>query len=98
MSENQTQLPLGTFWYFVVFAAGIYWGISFFSGAMTTKFMILVPPVGCLFTASAAVGGLNKRAILGAVTLYVNFLFSFAIGYGLASAGIIQFFYRSGTQ
>jgi tetratricopeptide (TPR) repeat protein len=88
------RMPLSTFWYAVVFLAGLYWGVSVASGApMDPKLVYLGPPVLCLFTASVAVGGLNRRALLGAVTLYVNFLFSFGIGYAISAAGIVRFGY-----
>ena len=95
------RLPLSTFWYGVVFLAGLYWGISFASGAtfanaapMSPTFAFALPPAMCLGTACVAVGGLNSRSLLGAVTLYVNFLFSFAIGYGVSSSGLVRFGYK----
>ena len=88
------RMPLSTFWYSVVFLAGLYWGVSAASGApMDPKLVYFAPPLICLFTAGVAVGGLNGRALLGAVTLYVNFLFSFSIGYAVAAAGIFRFGY-----
>lgn len=88
------KMPLSTFWYAVVFLAGLYWGVSAASGAaMDPKLLYFSPPIICLFTACVAVGGLNSRALLGAATLYANFLFSFGIGYAVASAGIVRFVY-----
>ena len=88
------RLPLSTFWYAVVFVAGLYWGISVASGApMKPMLVYFAPPVICLGTAAVAVGGLNSRAWLGAVTLYVNYLFSFGIGYAIAAAGVLRFGY-----
>lgn len=94
MDENQPELPLSTFWYFVVFIAGLYYGVTFVSGGMSALFLILVPPLLCLFMAIVASGGIGRRALLGTITLYVNFAFSFSIGYAIASAGIIRFVYR----
>ena len=89
------KLPLSTFWYTIVFLAGLYWGVSVASGApMNPMLVYLGPPIICLFMAVAAVGGLNTKAVYGAVTLYVNFLFSFGIGYAVAAFGIIRFDYR----
>jgi hypothetical protein len=95
------RLPLSTFWYGVVFLAGLYWGVSFASGAtfangvpMSATLAFALPPVMCFGTACVAVGGLNSRSLLGAATLYVNFLFSFAIGYGVSSSGLIRFGYK----
>ena len=95
------RLPLSNFWYGVVFLAGLYWGVSFASGAtfasgtpMSPTLTFAAPPFMCIVTACAAVGGLNKRSLLGALTLYVNFLFSFAIGYGISSSGLIRFGYK----
>lgn len=94
MDINQPKLPLSTFWYGVTFLAGLYWGISFYSGAFGPLFALLLPPLICIGTATVAGGGDRRRIVLGAITLYINFLFTFAIGYGLASAGIIRFFYE----
>jgi hypothetical protein len=94
MNDNQPKLPLATFWYGVTFFAGLYWGISFYSGAFGRAFALFVPPVICIGTAIVAAGGDRRRIILGAVTLYVNFLFTFGIGYALGSAGIVRFIYE----
>ena len=87
-------LPLSTFWYGVVFIAGIYWGLSFVSGApMDAKLVFLSPPFICLANSCFALRGLNSRSLIGALTLYVDFLFSFGIGYMIAESGIIRFNY-----
>ena len=89
------KLPVSKFWYGVVFLAGLYWGVSVASGApMDRTLVFLGPPLLCLVNAWIAVGGLNTRTLLGAATLYVNFLFSFSIGYGIAAAGVFRFGYR----
>ena len=93
MSNHQSSLPLSTFWYGVVFLAGIYWGISFHSGAFGPSFAIILPPLICLGT--SVVAGDRQRIIIGAITLYVNFLIGFSIGYMLAEVGIIRFHYDS---
>jgi hypothetical protein len=100
MNENQSKLPLKTFWYGVTFFAGLYWGISFRSGAWghSVVFPLLAPPFVCLGMAVAAAmigDGDRRHIILGAVTLYVTFLFTFGIGYGLADAGIVSFRYNT---
>lgn len=101
---QRIELPLGNFWYFIVFIAGLYYGITYVSGGMNTLFFIIAPPVlcifnaivACLFTPEKNYGnlGISRRILLGAVTLYVNFLFSFTIGYIIASVGIIRFEYN----
>jgi len=96
--ENQPDLPLGTFWYAVAFVAGLYWGVSFSSGAFGSGafgllYPILVPPFVCFGMASYAAKGDQRRIILGAITLYINFLFSFGIGYVVAESGMVRFFY-----
>jgi hypothetical protein len=94
MEENRSTWRLSNFWYLVVFVAGIYYGISYISGAMSAQFLILVPPMICLFTAIFASGGISRRALVGAVSLYVNYTLGFLVGYGIASVGIIRFEYR----
>jgi len=98
MNHKQSKLPLGAFWYGVTFFAGLYWGISFYSGAFGGPFSLLLPPALCLVIAGMAARGDKRVFVWGAVTLCVNFLFTFAIGYGLASAGIIRFHYGSHKQ
>lgn len=91
------RLPVSTFWYAVVFVAGLYWGISVASGAPMKPILVyLAPPIICLATAVVTVGGVNSRSLLGAITLYANFCFSFGIGYAIASAGILRFEYGTG--
>jgi len=93
--STSRQLPLRPFWYVVVFLAGLYWGVSVASNApIDPKLVFLGPPFLCLITAAIAARGLNGRALLGAFTLYVNFLISFGIGYGIAHSGLIRFHYR----
>ena len=97
--DNQRELPLSTFWYTVTFFAGLYWGISFYSGAWGSSLItpLLAPPAICLSVAIFEAAGDRIRIILGALTLYGNFLFTFAIGYTLAGAGVIQFSYNSNS-
>jgi hypothetical protein len=89
------KVPLRTSWYALAFIAGIYWGISIASGApIDPKLVYIGPPLLCIVTAAAALGGWNSRVFLGAVTLYASFLFSFAIGYSLGASGLIRFGYK----
>jgi hypothetical protein len=97
MNDESPKLPLSTFWYGVTFFAGLYWGISFRSGAWGDSFALplLAPPFLCFGMATVIAGRNRQRVVLGAITLYINFLFSFSIGYMLAEAGILRFHYNS---
>lgn len=94
LSFTGGNLPVRTFWYVVFFLGGLYWGLSFASGApMDLVFVILAPPLLCLVSACAAVGTIrvNAHVRLGAVTLYTDFILGFGIGYFVAASGIIRF-------
>jgi hypothetical protein len=93
-------LPLGTWWYWVALVAGIYWGISFASGAtfvggiqMNPLTVIIVPIALSAGTAILALRELSLRFLVGATTLLADFAFGFAVGYGVATSGLIRFSY-----
>ncbi len=75
-----------SFWHAVVFIAGLYYGIVFFSGNANRLLLILAPPAICLGTAIFDSGGVSKRVIRGAFILYMSFLLSFTIGYAVTGA------------
>jgi hypothetical protein len=97
MSNESPKLPLPTFLYAVTFFAGLYWGISFHSGAWgdSITLPLLAPPFFCVGMATVFAERDTRRIILGAVTLYVNFLLTFSVGYVLVEAGVVRFLYPS---
>lgn len=95
------RLPLPIFWYWVAFFAGLYWGMSFASGAtfangaaMTPMLVFAIPVLMCLGVASVVLRGLNSRSLLAAVTLFASFAFTFVIGYAVSSSGLIRLGYH----
>ncbi len=94
MREDRQELSAGTFWYFLAFAAGLYCGVSFYNGALARSFTLAVPPALCLAIAPLVVGQWSTRTLVAALVLYIDFLLSFALGYALASAGFIRFFFE----
>jgi hypothetical protein len=93
-NHGEQKLPLSAFWYAVAFIGGLYYGITFASGGISRTFALLLPPILCLFMAVVATSGVGRRTVLGAITLYINYALSFAIGYGSSRAGVIKFLYH----
>lgn len=96
MDQRHSMTGIGGFWFLVAFAAGAYWGISFFGGVVSHSLVIWAPIGLCLGTAIIGGGGWRGTQTIGvAMALYMTFWAGFGIGYGSAQAGIVRFGYRN---
>jgi hypothetical protein len=79
------------FWYYVVFLAGVYWGVSFVSGTLDRSLMLWGPIVLCLSIAIVVVGHIRWRIVEVTLSLCAMFCIGLAVGYGLQSSGAMEF-------